>query len=397
MTAPAPSLLAPAGTVVRGRFQARLVEYVRATAWLSRRSRVSVGVGLLVLAGAALATGVALADPDDPVLWVSAGAGIVLGAALISGWSCAPGLWLAARRNRRIYEHPTDVVADARGLTMTNGAFVTATPWRLFSSVRENDAYYFLDNGVGGALLVPKRSFAPVDAVRFAALAAAGIAAATPPGSPLESAAREMPHAREMPAVETPHARETPAAPETAGGPGGGAAVDPAAAPERDEAVVHGSFTMTVGEYARASAWLMRRAPSSWLVGFCLVAFGAIELVAWGAAEHPITAAVAVGTVGLGVVLATGLVAGPILWLAGRRRRDLFTQPTTIVATAAGVRITSSLYDNVIAWDALERVRASREHLYLEAGGGQTVVVPLRAFESRDLQHLLGFAAAGRP
>ncbi len=166
--------------------------------------------------------------------------------------------------------------------------------------------------------------------------------------------------------------------------------------PEADGAVVHGSFTMTIGEYGRASAWLMRRAASSWVVGLGLVTFGIVQVVAWGAAQDPITAAVAVGTVGMGVALATGLVARPILWLAGRRRRDLFTQPTTIVATAAGIRIASPLYDNVLAWDSFERIRASREHLYLEAGGGQTVVVPLRAFEPPDLDSLLELAATAR-
>jgi hypothetical protein len=88
---------------VRGRYQARLVEYVRATAWLGRRSRVSIVVGLVVLAGAAMATGVALAYPDDLVLWVSAGAGIVLGVALVSGWRLAAtgGSTNSRRRSRR--------------------------------------------------------------------------------------------------------------------------------------------------------------------------------------------------------------------------------------------------------------------------------------------------------
>jgi hypothetical protein len=342
------------------------MEYVRATAWLSRRSRVSVVVGILVLAGAALATGVALAYPDDLVLWVSAGAGIILGTALVSGWSCAPSLWLSARRNRRIYEQPTDVAADARGIRLTNGSFVSAAPWSMFHRLRENDAYFFLDNGVGAAVLVPKRAFGPVDGVRFRALAAAGVGHVIAP----DVATGDVP----------------PKTDETGAGPvGDGAGV-----------VVRGSFTMTVGEYGRATAWLVRRAPSSWVFGLGLVAFGILQFLAWGASEDPITATIAVGTVGLGLVLATGLISYPILWLAGRRRRELFTQPTTVVATAAGIRVTSPLYDNVLAWDTFERIRASREHLYLEAGGGQTIWLPLRAFEARDLRRLEELAVASR-
>ena len=142
---------------------------------------MAVVVGLLVLAGAAMATGVALAYPDDLVLWISAGAGIILGVALVSGWSCAPSLWLAARRNRRFYEWPTEIEADGRGVRMTNGAFVSAAPWSMFKRLRENDAYFFLDNGVGAAILVPKRAFDSVDAVRFRALAAAGVGHASAP------------------------------------------------------------------------------------------------------------------------------------------------------------------------------------------------------------------------
>ena len=202
---------------------------------------------------------------------------------------------------------------------MTNGAFVTTAPWPMFRRVRENDAYFFLDNGVGAAILVPKRAFDPVGVVRFGALARAGVAAGTGSRTPDGAGAR------------------TPL--ETAGTLVAGDAARPVTGPEPDGAVVHGSFTMTIGEYGRASAWLMRRAASSWVVGLGLVAFGIVQVVAWGAAQDPITAAVAVGTVGMGLALATGLVARPILWLAGRRRRDLFTQPTTIVATAAGIRI----------------------------------------------------------
>jgi hypothetical protein len=361
---------------VRGRYQARLVEYVRATAWLGRRSRVSIVVGLVVLAGAAMATGVALAYPDDLVLWVSAGAGIVLGVALVSGWSCAPGLWLAARRNRRIYEQPTEIEADTAGVTMKNGVFVTTARWTIIRRLRENDAYFFLDNGVGAAILVPKRAFDPVGAVRFGTLARAGVAARTAPRPPDGAGTVAL-----LETADRPVAREAAHPP-----PGSGP----------DGAVVRGSFTMTVGEYGRASAWLMRRAASSWIVGLGLVGLGVFQVVAWGAADSPITAAIAVGTVGTGIALATGLVARPILWLAGRRRRDLFTQPTTIVATAAGIRMTSPLYDNVLAWDSFERIRASREHLYLEAGGGQSVVVPLRAFEPPDLRRILELAATAR-
>ena len=359
---------------VRGRYQARLPEYIRASAWLGRRSRVNVALGLFFLAAAGLGAAFLLAEPGDAGTILLVVVGILFGVSLLSGWYCAPFLWLSARRNRRIYEQPTEVDVDSDGMTMRNGVFSSSARWVMLRRLRENDAYFFFDNGVGAALLLPKRAFDPAGVAMVRRLATARLG---------ENA-------------------DVAAAPPLAGIPSARLAED--AAPGADAATsgaidgaVRGSFTMTLREFADATAWLSRRSLGSLIGGCGLILLGVYQLATSLADPFWISSLIALGTLALGTAFLFGLWAYPVMWLAGRKRRDLFTQPTQVLANSAGIRMSAPAYDNALGWGTFQRVRESRSHLYLEFGGGQTAIIPVRAFTPADLARLRALVATARP
>ena len=75
-------------------------------------------------------------------------------------------------------------------------------------------------------------------------------------------------------------------------------------------------------------------------------------------------------------------------WFRVRRLRSRFPQmdgPSTLLLDESGVSITSALGSGRVVWALVEKVRASREFLFIHLGGTNAYLVPTRALSAEQL------------
>jgi ADP-ribose pyrophosphatase len=154
------------GSTISVNYQLRLREYIGAIALLTRHSRGSQVLGLVLIALGIIPLVVGV---SDVLAWLPP---IALGLSFVTGLFSVPFAWFAVRRRRDLIEQPILLVADSSGIGQTTPFGRSHLAWQMFSRVREIGGWFFLDTGTGASQLVPKRGFAPEELATFRKLIA---------------------------------------------------------------------------------------------------------------------------------------------------------------------------------------------------------------------------------
>lgn len=148
------------------------------------------------------------------------------------------------------------------------------------------------------------------------------------------------------------------------------------------------TFRLTIGEYARATAALIRASLGARVVGMAFVVLMIVGIVLSPPIQDVgalLSLIVIPGVIGFAFL--TGYLALPICWLAMRRRRDFVESPITFTADDAGLEYSTALYDSHVRWQFVRRVRDVGQYLFFDNVVGASLFVPKRAFDTQ------GFAA----
>ena len=147
-------------------YRLRLREYIGAIALLTRHSRGTQVLGLVMIA---LGIVPLVLGVTDVLAWLPP---IALGLSFLSGLFTVPFAWFAVRRRRDLVEQSIQMVADASGISQTTPFGQGHLAWPIFARVREIGSWFFLDTGTGASQLIPKRALSPEDLAIFRKLIA---------------------------------------------------------------------------------------------------------------------------------------------------------------------------------------------------------------------------------
>ena len=154
------------GSTISVNYQLRLREYIGAIALLTRSSRGTQVLGLVMIA---LGIVPVVIGVTDVLAWLPP---IVLGLSFLSGLFTVPFAWFAVRRRRDLVEQPIQMVADGSGISQTTPFGRGHLAWPIFARVREIGKWFFLDTGTGVSQLIPKRALTPEELAIFRKLIA---------------------------------------------------------------------------------------------------------------------------------------------------------------------------------------------------------------------------------
>jgi hypothetical protein len=148
---------------------------------------------------------------------------------------------------------------------------------------------------------------------------------------------------------------------------------------------IEADYELTVGDLLRASVIESLGSPVSSAVAGSLVFMGIILIVN----DDPL----GWYSVGLGLVVITGLFNAPFTWWAARRRGDLVVGHRELVADASGIRIAARTSKVELTWDAFRSVRVHRDGLVLHHGTGLMLFIPTRSFTPAAIEAFRALAA----
>jgi YcxB-like protein len=145
------------------------------------------------------------------------------------------------------------------------------------------------------------------------------------------------------------------------------------------------NYELTIGDLLRAAVIESLTSRVSSAVAGSLVFMGIILIVY----DDPL----GWFSVGLGLVVITGLYNAPFTWWAARRRADLVVGHRELVADASGIRITAPTSKVELIWDAFRSVRVRRDGLVLHHGTGLMLFIPTRSFTPAAVEGFRALAA----
>jgi 8-oxo-dGTP pyrophosphatase MutT (NUDIX family) len=163
-----------------------------------------------------------------------------------------------------------------------------------------------------------------------------------------------------------------------------------------DQDAVTATDRITAGDMLRAMMILSRRSTGTLALGTILIGLGALNATLLS------DLVIGIPAILLGLTFVSGLYCLPFIWYQLRKRRDLLSAPTTMVADRHGVTYTSATYDSKATWDMFKRVRELSGFVFLDTGMGANYFIPIRAFAAGDLERFrklvadAGFVQDGR-
>jgi ADP-ribose pyrophosphatase len=157
-----------------------------------------------------------------------------------------------------------------------------------------------------------------------------------------------------------------------------GGATETGEAQPGDGRLVEVTFPMTMSEVVGASVTLARASTGAVLVGILLALLGIVQLIV-----GDVYLGVPTLVIGLGV--ATGVFAAPLIWYQARKRPELFRQESRLAADEVGLRYETPFGSGSYPWSAFKRIRERGGFLFLDSGVGANLYVPVRAFSPEEL------------